>query len=100
MKPDRNRFHCEELTLRKDRSDVDGDIVTSIHWIKKHFSCNAFALEHVNSTNIDKELLEFLLTGSYWTSKFTITGYAFSRIIVALVQVKLLWLIDNYGLGL
>ncbi|KAI1697629.1 hypothetical protein Ddc_19595 [Ditylenchus destructor] len=88
MKPDCKRLQCEELTLQKETSGLDDSIVKSIHWIKNHFFCNTFTLVHDNSSNMDEELLDFLVTGSNWTSAFTISNYGFSQIIVDLVQAQ------------
>ncbi|KAI1698905.1 hypothetical protein Ddc_18850 [Ditylenchus destructor] len=64
VNPDSNRLQCKVLSF-----DLDGNIQKSIGWVKNSVRYDELQIFDCRSTNPDEELLDFLITGTHYSSK-------------------------------
>ncbi|KAI1702108.1 hypothetical protein DdX_15704 [Ditylenchus destructor] len=78
----RGRLHCDELMF-----DFKGNSLNFLNWIKDNVRCVKFAIEASTSANRDKQVLDFIATGSQCTSEIFVMQSHFSKgALIGLIQ--------------
>ncbi|KAI1712098.1 hypothetical protein Ddc_12594 [Ditylenchus destructor] len=78
----RGRLQCDELMFY-----FEGNSLESLNWIKDHVRCVKFAIEFSSSANRDKQVVDFIATGSQCMSEIFVMKSHFSKAaIIDLVQ--------------